>query len=537
MIAPWPYWGLVSVIHLAWAIALPGRQSKAAALLGALIAAASLVMARRRSGGDRETAASGRGLAMLAPFLLPALSFAATPQFAFWWLDGRAWIIVSWLIVAAIGALRTDEGAPRARLWVGIFVFWCCAFWATVVWDAGMRDLILFVDRTIELPCRTDPLSTMFKTWEKHPASEHLFLGWRPESSFEKKEPYANHVHPFLLSMYAWIVAVRAATGLPMPIASNTTILLQMLVVLVGTSALLARLGLLRRGHEPGGLIVLFLGYGFLITTWRFWIDLFQFQSDTPFPLAAGLYALVCASFVPPVRPWMAIASSLVFVALTPINAPFLILAAACVFGQPAATVRDLWSRNRLIVGLAISTMALAFVVMALPRLLVVWKGYSSYSSSWLMRSGLDGSTQYFENMFQAIWRGHRTSCYLRTPAELLLPMFLPLAAFGPWGFRSDHGLPVHPAKLLLFLCTPYLCSWILFPQALSVHPYLYDLLLLIPIVIIGLVLLLTEPIRRGLTGPWLLAVMLFMGALIMTNLTTLAQMIVVAKGAVIPGK
>jgi hypothetical protein len=525
MIAPSPYWGLVSVIHLAWAFVLPGRQAKAVALLGALIAAAAFVATRRRPAHDRETLPP----AALAPFLLPAASLLATPQLAFWWLDGRAWLIVSWIVVAAIGALRTDEGAPRARLWVGIFVLWVCAFWVTVVWDAGMRDLILFVDRTVELPCRTDPLSTIFKNWEKHPASEHLFLGWRPEASFEKREPYVNHVHPYLLAMYAWVGVVRA-TGLPMPIASNTTILLYLLVVLGGTTALLARLGLLRRGHEPAGLISLFLGYGFLITTWRFWIDLFHNQSDNTFPLVAGLYVLVCASFVPPVRSRMALASSVVFVAMGPIHAPFLILAAACVFGEPAATVRDLLSRNRLIVRLAIWTMAVAFVVVAVPRLLVAWKGYSSFASPWLVRSGLDGSTQHFDNMFQAVWRGHRASCYLRTPAELFLPMFLPLAAFGAWGFRSDHGLPVHPARLLLFLCTPYLLSWILFPQSVSIHPYLYDLLLLIPIVVVGLVLLLSEPIRRGLTGPWLLALMLFMSGLIMANLTTLAQMIVVAK-------
>jgi hypothetical protein len=409
-------------------------------------------------------------------------------------------------------------------------VFWTCAFWVTVVWDAGMRDLILFVDRTIELRCRTDPLSTMFRIWEQHPASEHLFLGWRPESSFAKREPYANHVHPYLLAMYAWVGVVRAVTGLPMPIASNTTILLCLVAVLGGTTALVARLGLLRRGHEPSGLIVLFLGYGFLITTWRFWIDLFQFQTDNPFPLVAGLYVLVCAWFVPPVRPWLALASSLVFVALGPINAPFLILAAACVFGQPAATLREWLSRNRLIVRLAISTMAVGFVVGAMPRLLSAWKGYTSYSSSYLFRSGLDGSTQYFDNIFLAVWRGHALSCYPRTPAELFLPMFLPLAAFGPWGFRSDHGAPVHPARLLLFLCTPYLCSLILFPQALSIHPYLYDLLLLIPIGAVGLVLPLTEPIRRRLAGPWLFAFMLFMSGLIMTNLIKLTQVIAAAK-------
>lgn len=530
MIAPWLYWALVSVIHLAWALALPGRQVEVVALLGALIAAGAFVATRRLSADERL--ARVRAPAMLAPFLLPAVSFVATPQFAFWWLDARGWLILSWLIVAAIGALGTDERAPRARLWVGIFVFWTCAFWVTVVWDAGMRELILFVDRTIPFECRSDPLTTIFRTWEAHPASEHLFLGWRNPGAFENRQPYMNHVHPYLLAMYAWAGVVRAGAGVPMPIASNTTTLLYMLVVLAGTTALLARLGLLRRGHEPGGLIILFLGYGFLITTWRFWGDLFRFNSDNPFPLVAGLYVLVCASFVPPARPWMALASSLAFVAMSPIHAPFLVLAAACVFGEPAATLRELLSRNRLIVRLAISTMAVAFALTLMPRLLIAWKGYTGYGSSWLYRSGLDGSTENFANMFQAVWRTDRNPCYLRTPAELFLPMFLPLVALGPWGFRSDHGAPVHPARLLLFLCTPYLCSWILFPQSLSVHAYLYDLLLLIPIAVVGFVLLLSEPIRRRLTGPWLLALGLSMTGLIMTNLIALRQMIVASTPA-----
>src|SRR5262249_2200364 len=120
------------------------------------------------------------------------------------------------------------------------------------------------------------------------------------------------------------------------------------------------------------------------------------------------------------------------------------------------------------------------------PRLLISWKGYQAQQSSFLFRSGLDGDTRYFTGLLQAaIAPCPVNCCYARTVSDLLLPAVVPLAIFGPLAMRQPaSGFSV--SRTFLFLASPYLLSVILFPQSVSVHPYLYDHLLLIPIVVTG---------------------------------------------------
>jgi hypothetical protein len=75
-----------------------------------------------------------------------------------------------------------------------------------------------------------------------------------------------------------------------------------------------------------------------------------------------------------------------------------------------------------------------------------------------------------------------------------------------------------------MFLVTPYLVSLILFPQSVAIHPYLYDHLLLIPIVVVGAAALLGDGVRERLRGTFLLGVILFMGWVIMSNLIAIAR-------------
>ena len=75
-----------------------------------------------------------------------------------------------------------------------------------------------------------------------------------------------------------------------------------------------------------------------------------------------------------------------------------------------------------------------------------------------------------------------------------------------------------------MFLLTPYFLSVIFFPQSVSIHPYLYDHLLVIPIVVTGASMMFAEGVRDRLRGPLLLAFILFMAGVIMSNLIGIAQ-------------
>jgi hypothetical protein len=79
-------------------------------------------------------------------------------------------------------------------------------------------------------------------------------------------------------------------------------------------------------------------------------------------------------------------------------------------------------------------------------------------------------------------------------------------------------------ARALLFLTSPYLFSVAVFPQSVSIHPYLYDQLLFLPAVLIGAVWALSPQVQRRVRGPSVLALLLLVAALLMANLIAIAQ-------------
>ncbi len=539
------FWPNVLLANCAWLFVLPSRTGKLVALVGTVMAALVLLAAVTPSSAREYVrrawpAALGRPqrvVALLAPFLLPVCSLWFSPQIAFWRLDGRGWLLLAWLATAVILALlkRWDPHAasvPRESaslpLPLLLFLLWTSTFWLTVVSDLGVGRFVMEVNRDRDRPvgCQYDPLARTFTTWETHPASEHLFVAWRLRQSFDAGQPYAHHVHPYLFAMYGWSAAIRFVADVPLYVAINTTPFLAMFVLLAACTTLLARRRLLNERLGAVALATLFLGYGFLVTTWRFWDDSYRYTTDNPYPLLAAAFVFVFAGLVTPMRPALAVLSAALFVALGPVHTPMLIASVLCAFGEGGRTANDVFSRNRIVLRLSCVALVVGVVIYATPWVLIRWKGYSPQSSSFLLRSGLDGDTRYFTNLVQAVVAPCSTSCCGgRTTAELVFPAFLLLGVFGLlWAIFDRRGFRLSAGRQLMFLSAPYLISLVLFPQSISIHPYLYDHLLLIPVILTGVMAGLTEPVQSRLKGLGLLAFLIFMAGVIMSNLISIAQ-------------
>jgi hypothetical protein len=524
-------WGAVLALHLGWVALLPGNSGKVVAFAGAVIAAALLLFDRRGVPVEAEEPNTPFPVAaIVVPFLLPALSLVATPRVAFWVLNGRSWLIVAWLC-AAVSLTRLDvrrragaePGAPSVSPATLLAAIWSAAFWLALVCDLGVTGFVVGTDRTVYQSCQSDAFSTIFHVWETAPVRDHLFLGWKSVESFQQGTPYANHVHPYLLTMYGWSRAVRAATGLPQYVASNTIPFFYLAALVAAVTTLLARLGLLRRRSTVLGLTTLFLGYGLIVTGWRFWNDLFRYNTDNPYPLLAAAFILVYAWMLDPVRPVAAAASAAVFVALSPTHAPMAVVAVLVLFSQGAPTLKEFVRRNRVPLVVSATAVLVGAAVYLPPWLLSVWRGYAPVGSSVMFRSGLDGDTQYFSNMVQSVVAPcPRACCWGRSWVDLVYPALLPLLVLGPLARRAAP--PVRLGHLLLFLCTPYLLNVILFPQSVSIHPYLYDHFLLIPAIVTGVVAMLTAQVEGRLRGVALLGFLLFCGWILMSNLVGIAQ-------------
>jgi hypothetical protein len=525
----------VLVANAFWAIALPSLSGRIAGAFGALVAALTLVCLaflprfRARLVEDPPEFARGKAMFLLgAPFLLPALVIGRAPTFAFWRLDGRSALLLAWLASTAVAVYferRSPEATGRrTRSLLMLFVVLAAGIWLTVVLDSGVGSFMMTVDRRGSRPCQSDPFTTMATVWETNPRSEHLFLAWRSQENFDHRIVYANHVHPYLLTMYGWMTAAQWRGRLTLWQASNTTILLPVLLLIGGFATLLARAGLLPSRPRPGDLLILFLATGVLLTTWRMWIDLVRFNSDNPYPLLAAMLVLIYALLLPPLRTGPAAAASAAFAALSPTYTPMLLLVIICLFGQPGSDAREVLRRNRSVVAVCAAALFAGVMSYGEPRLLIWWKGYQTQESSLLFRSGLDGDTRYFSGLFQAFVAPCPLSCcYPRTLSDLLFPAILPLAVFAPLTTRLAPSA-TSIGRAVLFLGTTYLVSLILFPQSVSVHPYLYDHLFIIPVVVAGLLAMLSVCTSRRLSGGAFLTLLLFLAALLMSNLIGLAQ-------------
>ena len=501
-------WIGILLLNLAWLLILPSTIDKAIALAGLAVAAGTIIRPVRTR-PDTGQASSYRGdVVLLLPFLFPAVSLVASPRVAFWNLDGGAWLILAWLWTGIVVATRGRSPV--------IFIAATVALWASIVGDLGIQRVAGETDRTVPMVCRSDVLTTAFAIWESNPAREHLFLGWRSQESFRARAPYANHVHPYLFTMYAWVSGVRGVTGVPTYAATNTIPILYMAVLLGGFTTLLSRAGVLRPPQTPIRLATLMVAYGLIVTTSRFWNDLYRFGSDNPYPLLMGVLLFVYAFLREPLRPVAAAASAALFVALSPIHLPMLLLGMFVLFGLTRPV-------RMIALVAAVAGVASYFI----PWLLIAANDYRPVGSSYLLRSGLDGDTQYFSNIAQAaIAPCIRGGCCWPRPAwQLVWPAFVPLVVLAIATARAVHRPQMPWGHLLLFLTTPYFVSLVLFPQSVSIHPYLYDHMLILPVVVTASAMLLTPEVERRLErGTGLLIFLLAAGALLMANLNGIAQ-------------
>ena len=472
-------------------------------------------------------------LFMLAlPFGVPLLSPWLHPTLAFWRLDHRVGVILAWLIfVLALSRMATGERASRTGrhafpALTFLFVTWASALWLSVVWDLGVGSLVMSVDRSIVGPCRGNQLLSTFRTWESQPAAEHLFLPWGGPDAFESKTVYANRGYFFLILMYAYVKLVQPLAG-SLHAATNLTPFLATFAMLAAFCVLVARSRPPAHAHPARRHLTLFLALGALLTTWRTWSDLLRFNNDNSYPLFASLLLLLWACLAPPARTGAALGVVCLLAALIPLYAPVVILALACVHGRRADSLPNALAANRTLLRIAVAAAAVAGLSYSATQALIWWKGYVGSGSSFLFRSGLDGDVTYFTGILQAFASPCPVNCCgSRSLADLLLPAALPLLASWLIGLRAQRMTRRRLCKQLLVVTAPYSFTLVFFPQAVSIHPYLYDHLLLVPAVVVGSWSTLLPPVQKRLRGAWLLAFLILMAGVIMANLIGIVQAI-----------
>lgn len=165
-----------------------------------------------------------------------------------------------------------------------------------------------------------------------------------------------------------------------------------------------------------------------------------------------------------------------------------------------------------------------AFVAYFSPKVVFYLLGFKKdVASSFFFRSGLDGSTRYYQNPFQAMF--HPVSESDRPWS--LVPVFLPIVLLFSYRYftGSFKELKIWIETGIISVL-PYFFMLTFLPQAVSVHPYVFDPQLLIPTALV-IAKLYPEQLQTSRMGgtAWVVSVLFFVGV-ILFNLTEIMRAI-----------
>ncbi|MNY26827.1 hypothetical protein D3C86_1606970 [compost metagenome] len=144
---------------------------------------------------------------------------------------------------------------------------------------------------------------------------------------------------------------------------------------------------------------------------------------------------------------------------------------------------------DRQICRLALVALVAAVVFYLPSPLISKVLGFTSSNSGWLFRAGLDGDTAYFNNVLKSIL-DPQFPRPIPTIAVPILFLVAQLAYFRVIRRRESAGVtapastsPLAGISMFYYLLfSQYVMTSLLWPQAVAIHPYLFDYLLMAPV-------------------------------------------------------
>lgn len=347
-------------------------------------------------------------------------------------------------------------------IFFGIFLVYNLGFWQMVV-------------KISPLPERLRDIT--FPIWDQHSVLEHGFLVFLSQKDFAAGLAYSNHSSAYLFFMYIFYKLEMYIPQLPMRAVVAT---LEMVFCVV--SVLYVALASLKERISFHHGILILLSVLFLLTMPGFWISAGKFNVDNPlnflFPFLLLAAHRLSQGDLSGVRLWLP-------------------LGALCVTAPVASALLGMYlmvssingdgrlSKSMLKLG---GTVILVSVIVYLqPVIASHVLGFTSSNSSWKFRSGLDGDVSYFTNVLNSVINPYfpRPVYLLALPAGLLLAQFAYIYIRNrdaSEGKQMPIGSSGNPGLFYGVIFSMYVVTCLLWPQAVSIHPYLYDYMLVAPI-------------------------------------------------------
>jgi hypothetical protein len=355
-----------------------------------------------------------------------------------------------------------------------------------------------------------------FLVWDNYAPSKHGFLVFYTPSDFDNGNAYSNHPTLYLIYMYMLYKVEMLVPILQMRIIGA---LLNMFSLAGAVFYIIYNL--VNKRLNLAQIILCVLSVVFMVSMPAFWLSAARFNVDNPFPLMFSMLTLtsffIWRDNAIGKRVWISI---LLLAALYPKFAVLLGVALLlCSFQYN--------SLNKKFLKLAVAVVFVGCFVYLQPVFVSKILGFHSLNSGWIFRSGLDGATSYFTNIFLSIVSPYypRPLHIISVPLLLLIAQSVILRFYGRIDRleRHNHGVASLPRNLGLFyflIFSQYIFYSLFWPQVISIHPYLYDYLLLAPASVIVTLRFLIFSQKDSLSRLWVLVLMF----LISFNFQQIAQ-------------
>ena len=378
-------------------------------------------------------------------------------------------MIVVWMLVLSLYCFWPPLMSPGHQ---GLFVYMLIvlAGLATVacIWSTGYTAIALQHPAPERFPYT-------FEIWDRLHFSAHGFflfdMRWQ---QFESKSFYDGYSQLFAFLHYLALKIVKAFSGISYARGIRLTPFIYGLVFsflfplfsLMWTSA--------KQRKSFSVILILVLSTVLFVSIPDMWTGMGRYDADNAFPLYAlfhiGIVSLLWGCWQIPIR-WIII-WILIYASMLPLEA---VLSAFVIVLCSIAGKRR--AKNLAIA--AIALMAFGAISYCAPVLVGKVLGLSVKGSSVMLRSGLDGVDVNFYNVYQAVF-APMAQIELR-PYSLFGVAWYVLAILlwvTKW-YSENQGIGFTAVCAMTGI---YFINAILFPQSVSVHPYLYDIILVLPI-------------------------------------------------------
>lgn len=463
---------------------------------------------------------------VLLIFLIPIV-FIPSPQIAFWKFNAIGKITITWLIfsVCWLNLFERSKDNTKAQISLStpavLFIVWSSILWICFSWDVGGYSLFKKAIATERIINSDRFSSIIFKIWEDYPISSHLGLGFLSYKDFEN-HAYSSHSQLYLISTYLFTKILQVIGGIKMVAATRLLPLLYSAFIAGTIIFVFLRTKFKISFNSFTTQLTLFLSIGFLLTLPDFWITLIRYNADNPFPLLLCFLLMMFTYIINNDYDAKGFKFLLYFVCLfSYMYGAFCLITLLFFMFRKDALIKFANSPQKLIKILCIG-FGFALVSFLYPKIVIMALGYKDSASSFLFRSGLDGDMTYYSNIYQAVVNPYAKQ--LIRPWSSLLPALIFTNIVFFLGRLKSQEKYLGSIDNVIFLFSPYLFTIVFFPQATTIHPYLFDYILIFPLVFLGMCWSIGQTFQQKITGPKAYLFILFMSALVIYNLTKIAQ-------------